>query len=244
IFGTASADLDWDEPLNVDTKIDQLSVTPQPGGLHDKRGALRGRAVPQVKPHVILKNGPISFSVGSLEWDSTSSQCSVGDWDNGDANDFFEDLAFGDTVTPVHQADCEFDRSIPNEKKRTLAIPFGDADHQSWSPVAKTPSWTRDRFPSPIEENLLQIRAPEHSAAWKTYAPKGVRYYQEWKDKTGKDVVLPYNFDDYFELQPPTHSKVGRAGPTNPRHHDERRSQHREELLCDHRYESRARSYS
>ncbi|KAL8886501.1 MAG: hypothetical protein Q9215_005800 [Flavoplaca cf. flavocitrina] len=191
IFGTASADLDWDEPLNVDTKIDQLSVTPQPGGLHDKRGALRGRAVPQVKPHVILKNGPISFSVGSLEWDSTSSQCSVGDWDNGDANDFFEDLAFGDTVTPVHQADCEFDRSIPNEKKRTLAIPFGDADHQSWGPVAKTPSWTRDRFPSPIEENLLQIRAPEHSAAWKTYAPKGVRYYQEWKDKTGKDWVEP-----------------------------------------------------
>ena len=46
IFGAASEDLGWDEPLNVDTKIGQLCVTPQPGDLHDKRGALRGRAVP------------------------------------------------------------------------------------------------------------------------------------------------------------------------------------------------------
>lgn len=202
IFGTASADLDWDEPLDVDTKIGQLSVTPQPGGLHDKRGALRGRAIPPapLKPHLILKKGPIKFSVGSQEWDSTSSQCSVGDWDSGDAKDFFEDVALGDTVTSVRQADCEFDCSIPNEKKRTLAVPFGDVDHQLWSPAAKTPSWTRDRLPSSVEENLLQIRA-KHSKAWDRYWEKGVQYYKEWQDKTGNDVVLPCDFESYFDIR-------------------------------------------
>ncbi|KAL9033987.1 MAG: hypothetical protein Q9180_005653 [Flavoplaca navasiana] len=185
-FGADSADLDWDEPLNVDSKIGQLSVTPHPGNLLEKRGKVRSRAFvpPRAKPHHFTKDGPIKFSTGSQEWDTTSSQCSLGEWDGGDAGDLFEDLTFGDRLVPVRQADCEFDCSIPNEKKRTLAR-------------------TRDRSPSPVEENLLQIRASEHCAAWETYAPKGVRYYQEWKDKTGEDVVLPCNFDDYFDFKPP-----------------------------------------
>jgi len=105
VVGSGSDKLKWAQTLSVRSKLgDELKVTPQTG-VKSKRGSVKGSlekrlGVPQViRP--LFEKGPVGFAVGAQSWDTTSSQCSVGAWDNGNANDFFGALIFGDDPFPV-----------------------------------------------------------------------------------------------------------------------------------------------
>ncbi len=171
-----------------------------------KRSLLR-KAVPPPIPlevNYILRDGPVEFSLGSQTWDSSSDRCEFGDWDGGDAEDFFGEVFFGDTTIPKRQADCKFDCSIPVEKKRSLADAFGNADHLLRGLAVRAPSRTEEPSPSPVEDNLFQVRAlSDRPPAWQKYAPSGARFYKEWQDKTGEDAALPCDFDDVLDFVEP-----------------------------------------
>ncbi len=49
----------------------------------------------------LYEKGPVDFAVGPQYWNITSSACSVGGWDNGNANDFSGALIFGGAFVPV-----------------------------------------------------------------------------------------------------------------------------------------------
>jgi len=120
--------LQWASALSVDSKLAYvMEVTPQ-SGVKDKRvkrtagklpapeaeddGAhhvLWKRPVAPQQPRPLHEKGPVDFAIGGQSWDTTSDACSVGGWDNGDANDFFGSLVFGDSFTPNRQMDCKFD---------------------------------------------------------------------------------------------------------------------------------------
>lgn len=82
-----------------------MKVTPQTGVKNKRRSARgslgkRAAGAPQ-GPRPLFEKGPVDFAIGGQSWDTTSSQCSVGAWDNGNAKDFFGALFFGDNHFPV-----------------------------------------------------------------------------------------------------------------------------------------------
>lgn len=112
-IGHNASALDWGETLGTDSELPWvLLVTPQTG-LDDKRSNLYkrlnkrlGGPVTGIRPS--FEQGPVDFAYGGQSWDTSSSQCTVGGWDNGDANDFFGTLIFGDDFVPNRQMDCKF----------------------------------------------------------------------------------------------------------------------------------------
>jgi hypothetical protein len=161
----------------------------------------------------LYEKGPVDFAIGSQSWDSTSSQCSVGGWDNGDASDFFAALVFGDDIIPNRQMDCKFNcpgtssmkRAVP--ERHELSLKRDDESKRDLKDhLIREPSPTTNNDPSPVNEQLFEMRVLDrrapHSAAWVKYAPSGVIYYQAWQDKTGDDAVYPCNFDDEFVVEP------------------------------------------
>lgn len=218
VIGYAASKLNWAQAFGVDSKLPYvMEVTPQTGLPNSRRltrASLGKRLAPGLQPQPLFEKGPVDFAIGSQSWDSTSSQCSVGAWDNGDANDFFGALIFGDDPLPNRQMDCKFDCPSPSSKKRAVAErlePFLERDDDSKrdlkNHVARYPSPTTDNDPSPVDEQLFDVRAlnprAPHGAAWVKYAPSGARYYQAWQDKTGDDAVYQCNFDDDFDVTLP-----------------------------------------
>ena len=105
VLGYNSSSLDWGQPLTCGGLLpDVLSATPQTGVSNSRRSASRtfnkrlGAPI-QVRP--LYEKGPVDFVYGTQTWDTSSAQCTVGGWDNGDANDFFGALIFGDDPLPV-----------------------------------------------------------------------------------------------------------------------------------------------
>jgi hypothetical protein len=49
----------------------------------------------------LFENGPIQFAIGAQTWDSTSSQCSVGNWDNENFFDFINAFVGADRFMPT-----------------------------------------------------------------------------------------------------------------------------------------------
>lgn len=109
VIGSGSDKRNWAQTLSIDTKLGEpMKVTPQTGVKNKRRstkGSLGKRAagVPQ-GPRPLFEKGPVDFAIGEQSWDTTSSQCSVGPWDNGNAKDFFGALFFGDDPFPVSEA--------------------------------------------------------------------------------------------------------------------------------------------
>ena len=171
------------------------------------RASLGKRVSPAVPPRPLYEKSPVDSAIGPQSWDPTSSQCSVGAWDNGDANDFFGALIFGDDPLPNRQMDCPG----PSSKKRAVAErlgPFLEQDDE-WKRdlkdnLARYPSPTTDNDPSPVDEQLFHVRAlnprAPRCAAWIQYAPSGARYYQAWQDKMGDDAVYQCNFEHDFDI--------------------------------------------
>ncbi|KAI9841870.1 MAG: hypothetical protein M1837_000340 [Sclerophora amabilis] len=127
VIGEGDGGLGWGETLEVESKLaDIMKVTPQ-SGLDDKRIKREALPAPEAvsadgrpsKPHwkrigvpapprPLFRNGPVEFAIKEQAWDTSSEECSVGDWDNGDANDFFGTLIFGDEFVVNRQMDCKF----------------------------------------------------------------------------------------------------------------------------------------
>lgn len=204
VIGTNWSKLDWGQGFGTDSKLsDVLIVTPQIGLKTMRRSEKLAVPPPSTRP--LFEHGPVDFALGSQSWDSTSSQCKVGGWDNGNANDFFGALIFGDDFIPNRQMDCKFPCSIPNSKRSldglTQDQPLPDDLRDGI--YGRSPSSTLDETPSPIDENIHLLYDRAHGAAWVKYAPSGVRYYQAWQDQTGPDVVYQCNFEDDFDVRLP-----------------------------------------
>lgn len=112
-IGSAHSGLNWVQTLDVDSKLaNVLEVTPH-SNFKKKRGSIDLRRFgkrlgPPITPP-LQEKGPVSFAIGAQSWDSTSPQCSTGAYDNGNANNLFGSLIFGDTFVPNRQMDCKFD---------------------------------------------------------------------------------------------------------------------------------------
>ncbi|KAL8786994.1 MAG: hypothetical protein Q9195_007972 [Heterodermia aff. obscurata] len=98
-IGANHDSVDWGSPLVLGSLLpNPLEVTP----VEDKPGKLAkrvGGAIPAARP--LHEDGPVSFGYADQAWDTTSGQCSVGGWDNGNAGDFFASFFTGDTTIPV-----------------------------------------------------------------------------------------------------------------------------------------------
>ena len=214
VIGYNASKLNWGQGFGTDSELsDVLIVTPQTG-ISSKRRLRRGTLIerigvpPSTRP--LFEHGPVDFALGSQTWDTSSSQCKVGGWDNGDANDFFGALIFGDDFIPNRQMDCKFSCLEP-QTKRSLTSSTEDSlkDSQQKFPrdphiaLRRNPTPTLETTPSPIDENLHILYARAHSAAWVKYAPSGARYYQAWKDKTGPDAVYQCDFSADFDVTLP-----------------------------------------
>ncbi|CEJ62700.1 hypothetical protein PMG11_11193 [Penicillium brasilianum] len=205
-IGNNKGSVKWGQTLNTDSLLPWvLIVTPQ-SGISSKRGTsgafLRKRAGGPIHSNRLLfESGPVYFAYASQTWDTTSSQCSVGDWNNGNANDFFESLIFGEDFLPNRQIDCLFDCPAPDNSEKRDMVEHHD---KGWKQDLKSPSPTIGNDPSPSVEQLYEIRdlnpQASHGAAWVKYAPSGARYFKEWQEKTGNDIVYSCDFDDFFNV--------------------------------------------
>jgi hypothetical protein len=91
-IGDGHGGVEWADTFSVYSKLaDVLELVPQTG--LEKRIS--------VPPRPLFENGPINFKLGAQSWDTSSDVCSVGKYDNGNANDFFGSLIFGDSFVPV-----------------------------------------------------------------------------------------------------------------------------------------------
>lgn len=113
-IGNNVSALEWGVTLGTDSELPWvLLVTPQNGTSDEKRSNSKdlrkriGGPVPHNRP--VFEHGPVDFAYGAQTWDTSSSQCSVGAWDNGDAKDYLGALIFGDDFIPNRQMDCKFD---------------------------------------------------------------------------------------------------------------------------------------
>lgn len=204
-IGNNKGPVEWGQTLDTDSLLPWvLLVTPQ-SGISKRRSPVTflrkrvGGPIHSNRP--LFESGPVDFAYASQTWDTSSSQCSVGGWDNGNANDFFASLIAGENFFPNRQIDCLFDcPALDNSEKRDVV----EHHDEEWKQDLKSPSPTISNDPSPIAEQLYEIRdvnpQVSHGAAWVKYAPSGARYFREWQDKTGADIVYPCNFDDFFNI--------------------------------------------
>ena len=113
ILGQGGSARKWSEALDVDSKVGKLSVTAKSGLKNKKRWTLGKRIGAPAPPRPLFEKGPVEFAYGDLKWDTGSTDCKVGDWDNGNFNDFVDGFVFGDKHIPNRQMDCGFDCEIP-----------------------------------------------------------------------------------------------------------------------------------
>jgi hypothetical protein len=108
LIGHNSSKLDWAETLTAKGELSSaLSVTPLSG--NNDPSFCGVSCVRYLCSHKLCQKGAIEFKYKSQAWNSTSSQCSVGAWDNGDFADVMGELIFGDDFVPNRQMDCKFD---------------------------------------------------------------------------------------------------------------------------------------
>ena len=84
-----------------------------------EQGVLKKRVSAPPPPRILFQKGPVEFVVTAVKgranskidrWSTgTEERCSVGNWDNGNANDFFGSLIFGDVFIPNRQVRCGFE---------------------------------------------------------------------------------------------------------------------------------------
>lgn len=202
-FGFGSGKLDWGQALQVDSGVGTMYITPQSQPVNSKRWYSRPNTrrmigQPQSKP--FFETGPVQFSIDSRSWDTTSSQCSVGGWENKD-NDA------GSGPLPNRQMDCKFDCSVSISSKRSIADSFeyGSRNDQDLRDMFSASSRTIVNPPSAVEDNMFNVRAlSDRGKDWQRYAPSGTRYYKEWQRKLGDDAPYPCNFDDVLIFNEPT----------------------------------------
>jgi hypothetical protein len=125
LIGYGNGGVNWAATLSIPSKLaDVMKVTPQTGvssqrmkrvayplptarTKNDSPGHLIWKKfVPPSHPRPLYENGSIDFAIGAQSWDTTSSACSVGGWDNGNADNFFGTLIFGNTFPPVSRTIC------------------------------------------------------------------------------------------------------------------------------------------
>ena len=211
-IGSGSSKLNWAQTLDVDSTLrDVMLITPQTGVSKRSNGRSLGkRMVGAMPPRVLFESGPVQFAIGAQSWDTASSQCSVGGWDNGNAKNFFGALIFGDSYLPNRQMDCKFDCTIPKSKrsveKQDERFHKSKRNDDPRHFLVTDPSKTVNT-PSPVDEHLFDVRdlysRVNHGEAWVKYAPSGAKYYKAWQDKTGDDAPLQCNFDDAFDVTLP-----------------------------------------
>ena len=112
-IGTSHDSVDWASPLVVDSALpNPFDVTPTEDKAEKRNSVAKrlGVAIPAGRP--LHENGPVSFGYANQAWDTTSGQCSVGGWDNGNAGDFFASFFVGDTSIPVSFEGPKLDAGI------------------------------------------------------------------------------------------------------------------------------------
>lgn len=221
-IGHGQGTLDWGKSLNVDSQLPNVLVlTPQTGiSSRVKRSLDKRIGVPAPPGRPLFEKGPLQFAYGGQSWDTSSSQCSVGGYDNGDANNFFGSLIFGDDYISNRQMDCKFDCVVLNSKrsvhvdKREPTNRFRDLSQEI---AVRDPTLT-DRSPSPVDDDLLEYRdlSKRASSLWVKYAASGAKYYQNWQQKTGDDIVYQCNFDEQFNVLSDAVKKVPPAMKIRP----------------------------
>lgn len=123
-IGSAHNGLGWGQTFDVDSALaNVLEVTPH-GNFASNKNKRRdftdsvaspppSRLVKRIggppPPRLVQEKGRVAFALGAQSWDSTAEQCSTGKYDNGDANNFFGSIVFGDEFIPNRQMDCKFD---------------------------------------------------------------------------------------------------------------------------------------
>jgi hypothetical protein len=85
----------------------------------------------------LYEKGPVDFAYASQIWDTSSSQCSVGGWDNGNAKDFFGSLILGEDSFPNRQIDCLFDCPAPDSSEKRDVVKHHD---EEWKQDLNSPS--------------------------------------------------------------------------------------------------------
>ncbi|KAI9718522.1 MAG: hypothetical protein M1812_003973 [Candelaria pacifica] len=114
LVGFKSGGLDWNVALDVNSKLANVMIVTAQSGIsrslrkrEDRHLSKRVGSAPPTRP--LFEKGTVQFAVGAQKWDTTSKQCTAGVWNNGNANDFFGSLVFGDKFLPSRQMDCKFD---------------------------------------------------------------------------------------------------------------------------------------
>jgi hypothetical protein len=103
-IGNGQGGVNWGGTVSIPSKLaDLLRVTPQIGLIKRSlsSGHLDWKRYGEPSLQLIYEKGPIEFTIGPQQWNTSSSACSVESWDNGCANDFFDVLIFGDTFLLV-----------------------------------------------------------------------------------------------------------------------------------------------
>lgn len=220
-IGHGQGQLNWGKTLNVDSELPNVLVlTPQTGMKSRVRRSLDRRAGGPIPNRPLFEKGPLQFAYGDQSWDTSSSQCSVGGYDNGDANDFFGSLIFGDDFIPNRQMDCKFDCVVPNSK-RSVSVDrrkWNDEIGDSAQQINVRDSTITDRTPSRVDHDLVEYRdlSKRASSTWVKYAASGARYYKNWQDKTGDDVIYQCNFEEEFNVLSDAVKKVLPAPKIRP----------------------------
>jgi hypothetical protein len=116
-IGYGNGGVAWGAALSIRSKLaDTTNVTPQTGVSNKLMKRISPfprtekdnlghhfwkKLAPPSHPRPLYEKGTIDFAVGVESWNTTSSACSDGGWDNGQANDFFGTLIFGNSFLPV-----------------------------------------------------------------------------------------------------------------------------------------------
>ncbi len=108
----------WSTTMTLHSKLaDAMRVTPHGNSDPKKRdftsavkrpNGIDKRAGGPVYIRPAQERDPVAFSIGAQSWDSASSQCSVGQYDNGNAADFVKFFIGLENFVSNRQMDCKF----------------------------------------------------------------------------------------------------------------------------------------
>ena len=212
-IGHGQGRLQWGKSLDVDSQLPLVLVlTPQTGRSSRVKRYLDKRMIAPPPSRPNFENGPLQFAYGDQSWDTSSSQCSVGSYDNGNADDFFGSLLLGKGFIANRQMDCKFECVVAHSKRSFDVHKRKSSDEPQKSPHrinTRGPTMT-DRTPSQVDHDLLEYRALSKRASpiWVKYAASGARYYKQWQHKTGDDAVYQCNFEEEFNIESDAVKKV------------------------------------
>lgn len=99
LIGSNINSRNWNQTLVTDSKLPYTFLI----------NAQAGTAEPADCQGFVCEKGVVDFAYGSQAWDTKSSQCSVGGWDNMNAAKAWNKVMHGKDWISNRQMDCKFD---------------------------------------------------------------------------------------------------------------------------------------